>query len=479
MMKRISFLMILLLVVLGPNANGQYYSIGRSKIDTSRLEWSGTVVNGVRENEWTAKNAAGKTRVVTYFTGGRLNGTWSEYYENGDLKESGLYSMGNKLGVWVLYYSTKDTMAVCNFENGVLVGPYRDYYRFNLHRANGRYTDGGRSGKWEYLNERGIASRIEWYDLPVVDTMYQNPAYTNGVKKIHSIRVVERPDSIYVYSNESYFVESKTVYRDTSIFMWAQGGVATVVNYYKGSNIVESTSTLLMNRPYGITTQFTKNGTVSSRISQGGWQPNGLCEWFYDTGKIRARDSVMNGSLTSNLKLYDRKGKLISISSSKYELMLDSISTISGLPKPPKASVKGEAKKNENAPPAFEIPEVIVPSPPNNTVSDPDEVHAFSEVMPTFKGGEAAFQKYLADNLVHPSGANDSLVEGIVFIYFEVTRDGQIEKVQPKKGISGHPAFALEAERVLKAMPAWNPGTMNGKPVRVSLTVPVKFVVKK
>jgi protein TonB len=41
--------------------------------------------------------------------------------------------------------------------------------------------------------------------------------------------------------------------------------------------------------------------------------------------------------------------------------------------------------------------------------------------------------------------------------------------------VYGGRGLTKEAIRVLKAMPAWTPGRMNGKPVRVKMNVPVKF----
>jgi protein TonB len=52
-----------------------------------------------------------------------------------------------------------------------------------------------------------------------------------------------------------------------------------------------------------------------------------------------------------------------------------------------------------------------------------------------------------------------------------------VSNVKVIKGIKGGMVLEQEAVRVVKTMPKWKPGKMNGKPVRVSNNLPVKFVL--
>ncbi len=107
-----------------------------------------------------------------------------------------------------------------------------------------------------------------------------------------------------------------------------------------------------------------------------------------------------------------------------------------------------------------------------------EEVFAFAEQMPTFPEGEAAFKAYIHNNMRYPQAEKDMGKEGTVWIYFEVGKDGSIGNVQTRKGVPGAPGLQTEAERLIKSMPRWNPGKLNGRPVAVSMTVPVKFVLQ-
>ena len=92
---------------------------------------------------------------------------------------------------------------------------------------------------------------------------------------------------------------------------------------------------------------------------------------------------------------------------------------------------------------------------------------------PEFKGGETAMYKWLADNIRYPAEAIADGAQGRVVVGFTVTRTGAIENVHVLRG--RHPALDKEAIRVVKAMPEWNPGRNNGRPVNVSYLLPVTF----
>lgn len=94
----------------------------------------------------------------------------------------------------------------------------------------------------------------------------------------------------------------------------------------------------------------------------------------------------------------------------------------------------------------------------------------FSEVMPTYKGDIYA---YLNSAVKYPRAAVQSGIEGRVIVQFVVYEDGSINNVKVLRGIGG--GCDEEAIRVIKAMPAWEPGVQNGKKVKVNFKLPIKF----
>jgi TonB family protein len=95
---------------------------------------------------------------------------------------------------------------------------------------------------------------------------------------------------------------------------------------------------------------------------------------------------------------------------------------------------------------------------------------------PVFKGGETAMIKFINSKLVYPKTAKEKNISGKVNLRFSVDTDGSISGVSVVKGIN--PELNAEAIRVIKLLPACNPGKLDGKPVKVWYNLPVTFTLK-
>jgi len=95
------------------------------------------------------------------------------------------------------------------------------------------------------------------------------------------------------------------------------------------------------------------------------------------------------------------------------------------------------------------------------------------EEMPSFPGGEAERNKFLADNIVYPQQATENGIQGTVYVSFVVDSKGNVTDVKVLRGIGG--GCDEEAVRVVKMMPQWHPGKQNGKNVRVLFNMPIYF----
>ena len=81
--------------------------------------------------------------------------------------------------------------------------------------------------------------------------------------------------------------------------------------------------------------------------------------------------------------------------------------------------------------------------------------------------------KWMSGNVRYPKKAMDKNVAGKVLVSFVVDEKGNVKDVAIKQG--AHPDFNAEALRVVRAMPKWKPGMDEGKPVAVSMTLPIRF----
>ncbi|MDO4159110.1 MAG: energy transducer TonB [Prevotellaceae bacterium] len=110
----------------------------------------------------------------------------------------------------------------------------------------------------------------------------------------------------------------------------------------------------------------------------------------------------------------------------------------------------------------------------NTVLVSPDSVvYNVVEVMPEFPGGMNAMMGFFIKNIKYPADAIAEKVEGRVIVRFVIDADGKVCDVEIVKSVSK--SIDAEALRVVKAMPTWIPGKINGKAVRVRFTVPVIF----
>lgn len=95
---------------------------------------------------------------------------------------------------------------------------------------------------------------------------------------------------------------------------------------------------------------------------------------------------------------------------------------------------------------------------------------------PTFKGkGTDAFSAWVTAHLKYPKEAKDARIDGTVQVKFVVGTNGGVQEVEVLQG--AHPSLDAEAVRVVKSSPKWKPGMKDGKPCRVTCTLPVIFVL--
>ena len=103
------------------------------------------------------------------------------------------------------------------------------------------------------------------------------------------------------------------------------------------------------------------------------------------------------------------------------------------------------------------------------------EIPGYDEA-PDFPGGEQALYKFINSNLVYPKSAKEKNISGKVTVGYLVSTEGSIDQVSVVKGID--PELDAEAVRVIKLLPAWKPGKLAGKPVKVWYIMPVTFTLK-
>ncbi len=131
------------------------------------------------------------------------------------------------------------------------------------------------------------------------------------------------------------------------------------------------------------------------------------------------------------------------------------------------STVTGEAVRTANT----------LPTANTQTQQSATKAYEVVEVMPKFKGGESAMMEFLMMNMKYPQAAVKAKQQGRAIVGFVVRKDGTVSDVHITKS-AGYAVLDEEAMRVVKSMPAWEPGKQKGKPVNVKYNVPITFRLK-
>lgn len=137
-------------------------------------------------------------------------------------------------------------------------------------------------------------------------------------------------------------------------------------------------------------------------------------------------------------------------------------------------SYQGGPSAHAGQAPAAAAPASAPPLPAAATAPEAAPAVLFTaEQMPSFPGGDPALAKFLAAKLQYPAAALDKSISGKVHVAFVVDAEGRLRDPHVVRGLG----YGLDEEalRLVRLMPWWNPGKVQGRPVWVSFTMPIVF----
>jgi len=107
----------------------------------------------------------------------------------------------------------------------------------------------------------------------------------------------------------------------------------------------------------------------------------------------------------------------------------------------------------------------------------PDEVFMVVNKMPVFQNDTTydALRKWIGANVKYPEEAAKKGTQGRVFVKFTIDYHGNVTDPEIEKSVD--PLLDKAALDVISVCPQWSPGTQGGKPVNVSMTVPIIFAL--
>lgn len=104
-----------------------------------------------------------------------------------------------------------------------------------------------------------------------------------------------------------------------------------------------------------------------------------------------------------------------------------------------------------------------------------DEIYAVIETPASFPGGLSKFYTYVGKNIKMPREVWSGAVNGKVIVQFVIDSTGTIPPETIIVTQSLCKQCDVEAIRLIKGSPKWNPGLQKDKPVRQRMSLPIIF----
>jgi TonB family protein len=112
-----------------------------------------------------------------------------------------------------------------------------------------------------------------------------------------------------------------------------------------------------------------------------------------------------------------------------------------------------------------------------DSIYQSDDIFTIVEEMPDYNGGLKEMNSFINQNMRYPSLPLEIHLEGTVYIGFIIDENGMLSNVSLMRGVES--SMNEEALRIVKSMPAWNPGKQRGMLVKLQHYMPIRFKIKK
>ena len=107
----------------------------------------------------------GELKVETYYLYGVLEGIFTEYYKNGNIKQYGINHSDKKDGEYKEYNEIGEQKGIANYKSGIFEGEYKEYYENGQLKMVGNMAAGKQKGEWKYYDEKGELVSTEKFNF--------------------------------------------------------------------------------------------------------------------------------------------------------------------------------------------------------------------------------------------------------------------------------------------------------------------------
>ncbi len=232
-------------------------------------------------------------------SGGKM-GKWKFYTENGTLSSEGDYKENKLNGTYIEYYNNGNKKQIAQYADDQLQGYFQSFYIDGTLYAQGYYKDGLEVGEW----------RTYYNDGTLKDISYYHEGKLNGEYQLFTVD--GKPAIIYNYEFGSVL---------SGKFLDKEAKVLQVINYEKEEDDYQIVYKHFNNAPASIytykhgvkhgaytNTNFYGTTTVTGSFLNGA--EDGEWIWYFDNGQKKRVRNYLNGEYHGKALDYYENGQL-------------------------------------------------------------------------------------------------------------------------------------------------------------------------
>lgn len=327
-------------------------------------------------------------------------------------------------------------------KNGKENGPMKYWYESGSKKAIINYIDGKKEGDAHWYYDDGTLKEVATFQNDSIngenEGMHPNGMLAVKVTYVHG----KKEGELKRYNNDGKLI-AEVNYKNNK-----REGVEK--NYYANGNIMVEEN-YVNDSLDGEYKRYYANGNINVVCNYKNGKLDGIGTRYYENGAIDTKVPYEDGKMNGTAVSYWSNGKEMRVTSYSYDKKTNMICMDS----------TGKVVECNDKPFGYGD---------NNN----NRVLTIVQQMP-----QAPFDinQYLSTNIKYPEKERSKGITGTVFVNFIVEPDGAISNVRLLKGVDNGPGLNAEAIRVISSMPKWKPGMQDGKPVRVSYNVPIRFVL--
>lgn len=255
--------MLIKYTLIGSGAN-HYYYINEGKYSayykTGELLEKGIVKDHKQSDNWTNYYKSGQILMKNYTIGNAS--IKIDYYENSQIKDSIIYTNGEKNGLASFWYKNGKLRELTEWKNGKQDGLYIFYFENGNIKEKTLWVGGIRDGETTLWYENG----------QMLQRGFNKNGYSNGFLE-------------QWYQNGNLQVQGNFLKNEKD---------GKFVNYFENGK-VQQTGNFISDKPNGLVKSYTENGNLISIANYSYGQLNGEVKLFDESGSLDQIDIYENG----------------------------------------------------------------------------------------------------------------------------------------------------------------------------------------